>query len=168
MYQRFWGVYLGVKTCEVFHSFLAIIFLGSIVLTSQWLLCIHCFTSLVSFTDFYPEDEPSRLLDGRQFVTELNITKFSLALILGARYTAFDRGVRSRFIFCLTGFFIPGFRTGQCITAMQFFPRFFLLALNLCFVQIFSLLFFISTISYFIFHVLLHVRVSWQILLQIY
>ena len=164
MYQRFWGVYLGVKTCEVFHSFLAIIFLGSIVLTSQRLLCIHCFTSLVSFTYFYPEDEPSRLLDGRQFVTELNITKFSLALILGARYTAFDRGVRSRFIFCLTGFFIPGFRTGQCITAMQFF----LLALNLCFVQIFSLLFFISTISYFIFHVLLHVRVSWQILLQIY
>ena len=99
MYQRFWGVYLGVKTCEVFHSFLATIFLGSIVSTSQWLLCIHCFTSLVSFTDFYTGDEPSRLLDGRQFVTELNITKFSLALILGARYAAFDRGVRSRFFF---------------------------------------------------------------------
>ena len=41
-------VYLGVKTCEVFLSFVAIIFLGSIVLTSQWLICIHCFTSLVS------------------------------------------------------------------------------------------------------------------------
>ena len=25
----------------------------SIVLTSQWLLCIHCFTSLLSFTGFY-------------------------------------------------------------------------------------------------------------------
>ena len=53
-------VYLGVNTCEVFLCFLAIIFLGSIVLTShQWLLCIHCFysTSLVSFTGFYTEDE---------------------------------------------------------------------------------------------------------------
>ena len=44
------GSYLDVKTCEVFLCFLAIIFLGSIVLTSQWLLCIHCFTSLISFT----------------------------------------------------------------------------------------------------------------------
>ena len=35
------GVILRVKTCEVFLCFLAIIFLGSIVLTSQWLLCIH-------------------------------------------------------------------------------------------------------------------------------
>ena len=51
-------VYLGVKTCEVFLCFLATIFLGSIVLSSQWLLCIHCFTSLVSFTGFYTEDEP--------------------------------------------------------------------------------------------------------------
>ena len=51
-------VYLGVKTCEVFLCFLAIIFLGSIVLASQWLLCIHCFTSLVSFKGFYTEDEP--------------------------------------------------------------------------------------------------------------
>ena len=52
------SVYLGVKTCEVFLCFLAIIFLGSIVLSSQWLLCIHCFTSLVSFTGFYTKDEP--------------------------------------------------------------------------------------------------------------
>ena len=51
--------YLGVQTCEVFLCFLAIIFLGSIVLTSQWLLCIHCFKSLLSFTGFYTEDEPS-------------------------------------------------------------------------------------------------------------
>ena len=49
---------LGVKTCEVFLCFLAIVFLGSIVLTSQWLLCIHCFTSLVSFTGFYTEVNP--------------------------------------------------------------------------------------------------------------
>ena len=47
-------VYLGVKTCEVFLSFVAIIFLGSIVLTSQWLICIHCFTSLVSSQVFTP------------------------------------------------------------------------------------------------------------------
>ena len=51
-------VYLGVKTCEVFLCFLDFIFLGSIVLAFQWLLCIHCFTSLVSFKGFYTEDEP--------------------------------------------------------------------------------------------------------------
>ena len=28
------------------------------MLISQWLLCIHSFTSLVSFTGFYTEDEP--------------------------------------------------------------------------------------------------------------
>ena len=48
-------VYLGVKTYEVFHCFLAIIFLSSIVLTSRWLLYIYCLTSLVSFTGFYTE-----------------------------------------------------------------------------------------------------------------
>ena len=53
----FW-VYLAVKTCEVFLCFLAIIFLGSNVLTSQWLLCTHFFTSAVSFTGFYTKDEP--------------------------------------------------------------------------------------------------------------
>ena len=51
-------VFLSVKTCEVFLFFLVIIFLGYFVLTPQWLLCIHCFTSLVSFTGFYTEDEP--------------------------------------------------------------------------------------------------------------
>ena len=51
-------VFLSVKTCEVFLFFLIIIFLGYIVLTPQWLLCIHCFTSLVSFTGFFTEDEP--------------------------------------------------------------------------------------------------------------
>ena len=33
----------------------------SIVLTSQWLLCIHCFTSLLSFTGFYTKDEPAKI-----------------------------------------------------------------------------------------------------------
>ena len=33
----------------------------SIVLTSQWLLCIHCFTSILSFTGFYTEDEPAKI-----------------------------------------------------------------------------------------------------------
>ena len=52
------GVYLGVKTSEIFpRCFLSNIFLGSIVLTSHWPLCIHCFTSLVSFIGFYTEDE---------------------------------------------------------------------------------------------------------------
>ena len=55
-------VYLDVKTCEVFLCFLGTIFLGSIELTSQWPLCIHCFTSLVSFIDFYTEDEPKSSL----------------------------------------------------------------------------------------------------------
>ena len=55
-------VYLGVKTYEVFLCFLAIIFLGSIVLTPQWLLCIHCFTSLLSLTGFYTGDEPEKLI----------------------------------------------------------------------------------------------------------
>ena len=31
------------------------IFLGSSVLTSHWLLCITCFTSFVSFTDVYSD-----------------------------------------------------------------------------------------------------------------
>ena len=45
--------FLGVKTCEVFLCFLDMSFLGSIVLTSQWFLCIHWVTSLVSFTVFF-------------------------------------------------------------------------------------------------------------------
>ena len=38
--------------------FLGIILLCSVVLTSHWLLCINCFTSLVRFTGFYTEYEP--------------------------------------------------------------------------------------------------------------
>ena len=60
------GLILGVKTCEVFLCFLAIVFLGSIVLTSQWLLCIHCFTSLVSFTGFYTEVNPQLAIRRRK------------------------------------------------------------------------------------------------------
>ena len=48
----------GVKICEGFFCFLAIIFLGPI-LTSHWLLYIYCFTSLRRFTGFYSEYEPS-------------------------------------------------------------------------------------------------------------
>ena len=35
----------GVKTCEVFLCFLAIIFLGSIMLTFQWLVYINYFVN---------------------------------------------------------------------------------------------------------------------------
>ena len=31
------------------------------MLSSQWLRCSHCFTSLVSFTWFYTEDEPKKV-----------------------------------------------------------------------------------------------------------
>ena len=42
---------------------------GSFELTYQWLLCIHCFTSLVSFTGFYAEDEPTLRYKGKLFTT---------------------------------------------------------------------------------------------------
>ena len=54
-------IFGGLPRCKNLWSFLcfvAITFLGSIVLTSHWPLCVHCFTSLVSFTGFYTEDEP--------------------------------------------------------------------------------------------------------------
>ena len=38
------------------------------MLTSQWLLCIHCFTSLVSFTGCYTEDDPKSI-----FMDENNV-----------------------------------------------------------------------------------------------
>ena len=54
-------VILGVKPCEVFLGFLALIFLDCIVLTSHWLLCFSCFThtSLVRFTGFCTQYEPN-------------------------------------------------------------------------------------------------------------
>ena len=54
-------IFRGLPWCKNLWSFLcilAIIFHGSIVLTSHWPLCVHCFKLLVSFTGFYTEDEP--------------------------------------------------------------------------------------------------------------
>ena len=50
------GVYLGVRTCEVFLCFVTIMFVLSIVLTS--LFSLFC-TSLVKVTGSYTEDEPT-------------------------------------------------------------------------------------------------------------
>ena len=52
------GVYLGVKTCEVFPCSGATVYLLYIVSRFIVVLVILCFTSLVSFTGFYTEDEP--------------------------------------------------------------------------------------------------------------
>ena len=49
-------VYLGVRTFELFPCFASFVFLGSVVLTS--LFCF-CFTSPVSLTGSYTEDEPN-------------------------------------------------------------------------------------------------------------
>ena len=66
-----------MKTCEVSLCFLAIISLGPIVLTSQWLLCIHCFRSLVSFTGFYTEDEVV-IVYIDQFLERRNVNDFGI------------------------------------------------------------------------------------------
>ena len=50
---RIW-VYLGVKTCELFLCFVAIVRVRSIMLTSLYSL----FYVTVSVTGFYTEDEP--------------------------------------------------------------------------------------------------------------
>ena len=52
------GVYLGVKTCEVFLCSGVIVYLLYIVSRFIVVLVVLCFTSLVSFTGFYTEDEP--------------------------------------------------------------------------------------------------------------
>ena len=52
------GVYLGVKTCEVFLCSRVIVYLPYIVSRFIVVLVVFCFTSLVSFTGFYTEDEP--------------------------------------------------------------------------------------------------------------
>ena len=54
IYIVIYRVYLGVKTCEVFLCFVAIVRVRAIVLTSLFSL----FTSLVRVTGFYTEDEP--------------------------------------------------------------------------------------------------------------
>ena len=53
---QYFGVYLGIKTCELFLCFPALCFLGSIVLTSLFSVC---FTSPGEFesTGSYTEDE---------------------------------------------------------------------------------------------------------------
>ena len=50
-------VFLGVRTCELFLFFAPFVFLRSIVL----ILCLLCFTSLVSLTGSYPENEPIKI-----------------------------------------------------------------------------------------------------------
>ena len=50
---KFFRVYVGVKTCEIFLCFVAIVRVRYIMLTS-----LFCFTSLVSVPGFYTEDEP--------------------------------------------------------------------------------------------------------------
>ena len=63
-WTNFRGI-LGVKTCQVFLCFLAIMFLGSIMLiylTFQWLLCSNCFTCIVSFIGFYTWYEPNFII----------------------------------------------------------------------------------------------------------
>ena len=51
-------VYLGVRTCELFLCFVPFVFLGFIVLS-----CFVCFTSPVSLTGSYTEDEPDIVID---------------------------------------------------------------------------------------------------------
>ena len=52
--RRFFRVYLGVRTCELFLCFAPFVFLGSILFTSLFSL----FTSPVSLTGSYTEVEP--------------------------------------------------------------------------------------------------------------
>lgn len=49
------GVYVGVRTWEVFLCFVAFLVLGASIVTSFFV----CFTSLVSFAGSYNEDEPA-------------------------------------------------------------------------------------------------------------
>ncbi len=53
----FW-VYLGVETCDIFLCFGAIVFLLSIVFDALCCFVRSLFTSPVSFTGSYTEDEP--------------------------------------------------------------------------------------------------------------
>ena len=50
----FFGVYFGVRTCELFLCFAPFVFLGFIVLTLFCLFSITC----NCFAGFYTEDEP--------------------------------------------------------------------------------------------------------------
>ena len=52
------GFCLGVKTCELFLCFGAIVFPFFVIYCFE-VFCFFCFTSLVRFSGFYTEDEPS-------------------------------------------------------------------------------------------------------------
>ena len=55
---KFW-VYLGVRTCDIFLCFGAIVFLLYLCFASSVVLFVLCFTSPVSFTGSYTEDVPN-------------------------------------------------------------------------------------------------------------
>ena len=55
-------VYLGAKTCEFFLCLGVIVCVVYIVSGLYVVLLVLCFTSLVSFTGFYTEDEPKLLM----------------------------------------------------------------------------------------------------------
>ena len=110
-------VYLGVKTCEVFLCFQAIIFLGSIALSSQWLLCIHCFTSLVSFRGFYTEGE---------FRKRKKISSWFIYVLHEMQNLAFSRrsraiqkrcGARAMFLFCFA--FLTFLSPSPCLVPVR-------------------------------------------------
>ena len=52
-------VYLGVKTCDIFSLFYELVLGFGYCLMVSWLFCFLCFTSSVSLTSFYTEDEPN-------------------------------------------------------------------------------------------------------------
>ena len=70
------GVYLGVKTCEVFLCSGVIVYLLYSVSRFIVVLVVLCFTSLVSFTGFYTEDEP---MEAQKYYSLLK-TIFQVAL----------------------------------------------------------------------------------------
>ena len=78
---------LGLKTCEVFfRCFLAIIFLGSIVLTSKWLLVLiflrHLWVSQVFIASMSLILSPVQLLITLKVETETKVCSLVLAKLL--------------------------------------------------------------------------------------
>ena len=55
-FQTYFWVYLGVRTCELFLCFVAIVRVR--VFYVDFFTSFLCFTSLVSFTGSYTEAEP--------------------------------------------------------------------------------------------------------------
>ena len=54
--QQIIWVYLDLKNCDIFLCFMAVIFLGSIVLTSHSLLCVLCLSSAVNLRGSFTEE----------------------------------------------------------------------------------------------------------------